>query len=658
MFIKKSIQSALILGMLSSTVLSPQMVSAMMERSPQSVSESMSDLDMKLKLDILKATLGPLKLGFRYQYRAKPTYEDQMFSREDKYILDTSLEDGFTLNEGENFELNLVPNIEHKGIITFARLFRTHVEARTADAYHPLKHFPMNSKDVIENLKTGDFVSFKSKLNVSVRVDSTIQDTADFDSKLSAKKLIGGDFELILLKQSESEILLRLISTSKNENQFEYVFEYTDLIAPTNAKIINKAITRLLDPKLVEILFKKGKGTSTLAEYKIDLNNPQAKIAFDQLLKSTYKFKAQTDAIKDLDIKKVTERMTINLAEFDELTNSINNPSILNSVKKSKKIENVQTYTAGRFKIGFRGLFLDDKSTYSRNYLTRTDEDGHTEHFAVLSYRRLFEDGAAFKYASEADIQMNAVMTTEPEFKNAQFKELVLSGRRTDVEFRKDENNKMKLKLIHTLPKKYLDQIDFSEFENRAIDNSYVNYQMILSPQAFTELQKLKLTKKRIKQLLENYLKPFGNTIRTPKRVRDTISFLNAEERQDPLIRYGKHIDGISNILSSSLKEGNTDYQRMEEFIRLRNNPLFHVVGVGFLMSLLPQENIEDTVALSLTLEGQGIQKLDKTFGNFTESEAYESLMLGVETLYDEGMSVRRIQEAMMATLLQLPPIE
>ena len=661
MFIKKSIHSALILGMVSSAGLTAQAYAELMQRSPQSISHrmshSLSDVDMKLKLDLLKANFGPLKLGFKYTYRAKPTYKDQMFSREDSYILDTTLEDGLIVNEGEDFDINFVPSIRHTGKISFVRLFPTHVEARTANPYNPYEHFPLNSQEIVTNLKAGDLVSLKSKLNVSVRLDSNVDVGGDFKSYGEARALIGGDFELILLKQSETEILLRLITTSRNEKSFEYYLEYTDLIAPTNSKLINKTITRLLDPKIVQLLFKKGNGDSSLAEYRIDLKNPQARKAIDQLLSSTYKFKAQTDAIKDLDIKRVNERMTINLAEFDQMTDATIYSEVADSVKKTSNIKNDQGYSAGRFKIGFRGLFLDEKNNYSRNYLTRTTED-QTEHFAILSYRRLFEDGAFFKFGSETDIQMNAVLTTEPEFKNAQFKELVLSARRTDVQFRKDENKKMQQKLAHTLPAKYLAQIDFKEFTDRSIDNSYINYQMVLSPLAFTELQNLGLTEKSTKELLIKYINPFGNSIRSKTARRHNESVLNGLEKQNPLLQYGADIDSISKVLSSSLQKGKSDYQRMDEFVRLRNIPLFNVIGVGFIMSLLPQHNIEDTVALKLVLEGQNMSKLEKTFGNFQVSDSYESLMLGVEVIYDEGMSVRRLQETMMATQLQLPPIQ
>ena len=106
-----------------------------------------------------------INLSLKYALSAEPSYLDGYYTRIDRYSLDTSLDPGDWFSDWPS------PIGFHIGAgseVLFARQFRTQGEALNVVKNPPynLKHLPINSQNVIQNLKPGDFIGLTGKLNL------------------------------------------------------------------------------------------------------------------------------------------------------------------------------------------------------------------------------------------------------------------------------------------------------------------------------------------------------------------------------------------------------------------------------------------------------------------------------------------------------------
>jgi hypothetical protein len=60
--------------------------------------------------------------------------------------------------------------------------------------------------------------------------------------------------------------------------------------------------------------------------------------------------------------------------------------------------------------------------------------------------------------------------------------------------------------------------------------------------------------------------------------------------------------------------------------MELRNNNAFRELGIGFIMSLIPREGLENHLQVKLELSAQDKEKVEFVYGNQDLSELYHQL--------------------------------
>jgi len=61
--------------------------------------------------------------------------------------------------------------------------------------------------------------------------------------------------------------------------------------------------------------------------------------------------------------------------------------------------------------------------------------------------------------------------------------------------------------------------------------------------------------------------------------------------------------------------------------MKLRENPIFNQIGLGFVFSLLEEDNLEEKVKVVLDLKSPGNESLKFDWGNIRQSQIYEELL-------------------------------
>lgn len=85
-------------------------------------------------------------------------------------------------------------------------------------------------------------------------------------------------------------------------------------------------------------------------------------------------------------------------------------------------------------------------------------------------------------------------------------------------------------------------------------------------------------------------------------------------------------LEDLYTVLCESSREWSVR-KRVELSMKLRENPIFNQIGLGFVFSLLKEDNLEEKVKVVLDLKSPGNESLKFDWGNIRQSQIYEELL-------------------------------
>lgn len=86
-------------------------------------------------------------------------------------------------------------------------------------------------------------------------------------------------------------------------------------------------------------------------------------------------------------------------------------------------------------------------------------------------------------------------------------------------------------------------------------------------------------------------------------------------------------ISKISESLAISFSSEATSQERYDYFLKVKDFPIFLEKGAGFLISLLPQDKVEELVSYELSMSAKDVESVSFKFGKPEEEELYKSLL-------------------------------
>ncbi|PCJ21552.1 MAG: hypothetical protein COB02_02850 [Candidatus Cloacimonadota bacterium] len=596
----------------------------------QKIKEEVASLDIgfDVKLLDLKA-FEALGISSKYKYEVEPSYQDNYYTRIDKWNLNFSLRPG---NFVKDLDLPISLNIDSGSEILFVRQFKSQKEALLAKPYTP-KKIPFKAKWALKNLNVGDFVAIPAKLNIAINA-SVGSNSGVFSGGVYTQYLLSGEFQIHLFRMANDKMRMRLIAHRKKT-----ISGGVDLKADFKIfgmSLVDKQIKKLIDLNLLKMGISKEQGDLFMFDYIFDLKNEQARVAYDSVMASALKFKKLKILNPFLGNKDLQGSLIADLTIAEDLFKADKN-------KKDKRIDrifkglNKYDRKASNLKLGFNLIRFDRKTSYTENYITHFDKNEVQRRYFYPSYAKLTQ--RKFLWGFSKFSRSFSVSALLPLNNNGEVTTLSDYGTSMDIREKRVwgwEQKQAKRDLIRAISPKIQSKIDFGDWKKQKKRyNTRFFYQIFFHKNALNTWSKYSLPE--LKTKLNEYLK----TIPLPEPINngddDYFEETWEEENSYRLKKMTKKLHQIFQNQNSSKSFKNS----ILEFLKLRKNIAFAIIGNGFLISLLDQENLENEVFVTFQWSAKDTKALNFSFGNHPKSDLYKELEYVQSILNNRSFDLR-----------------
>jgi hypothetical protein len=595
---------------------------------PKKIHDSIADQDVSFGADLANIDLiNGINLSTKYHYDVEASYLDKYYTRIDKWDLKLGINVGDVLN---NFiELPFSFSVERNNSFYFVRQFHTKKEAMKAMPYAPNK-LPLNAKLALKNMKTGDFVSMPANLNVAVsaEVKSSMVAPIIVSADAKAEFLLSGEFTVQVFKMDETHVRLKLITKRGRD---------TSAVAGIGANfsffgihVLDHQIDRLFERDFTQFGYSYNPGSQFIIDYVFDLKSPEAQVAYNHILNSTLKFKdlIVADMINAQDLK---DKLISTYEKADEL--------FLADQKLDVKDRRVQRVFKGfnsyqgqtkHIKFSFLVTSYTNDRTFTESKVTFVDKNDKNMTFYYPTYSRYIEShfGKWIFDLKDQTFQTNFGLIPRFNAEDIHIKnpDLGLTFERKDRYFTAYEQKVVEKFMLSQIPATLARDIDFSQWKDgtKKID-SRIFFQLVLKSQGFdylknrsgTELREKIVAyvaeKRKMHVIDENPNQPQFDKIQN-------FLLLNRFIEKDRL-------ESLADSLAKILRNDENDSEIMtKKLVALNDGGVFDKIGIGFLISLLPEDKLQDLVYLKLDMIGKDLTPIDKESGTLNYHALYKEL--------------------------------
>lgn len=616
-------------------------------------------LDLEFDQSLLNINIvDGINLSTKYHYEVNPSYQDQFYTRIDKYDLDANINPG-TLLKGQ-IDMPFGFGISRNSSFLFVRQFQSKIDALKAIPYGPQK-LPLNAKHALE-LNVGDFVSIPANLNYvfSVGVSSaTLPTPLVVDANASAYFVVSGEFTIQVFKLDENHVRVKLISTrgltgGVNSNMsFGLTAFGFKIVGQSNVdRLLDQSAQRLVesivDKDLLQFGMNYNPGANFIADYVFDLTDTEAQAAYNQILSSAYKLKDVVVTDRLLSAKNLQDKLitTTDLADkiFDKEISKKNNQ--MKVMRIFKGFNNFKS-TTDHLKLAFLIASYNRDITYTENKLTFTDKNENSMEFFYPTFSKYWETNFGKWIFNLKDQSNKSYFGLIPRFnsEDADLRDpdLGVTFERRDKIFASYEQSSVERYMIGQLPNVITKGINLDEWKNgdKKLD-SRVFFQLILKSQGFKYLRLY--TEEEFRDRLIKYSMA-KKQIHIITRPPESATFENPSPN-NPNILENLEIKTISTLLYHALHDAeNVSEKTLTKIIKLNQIPLFENVGIGFLISLLPEEKLNDLIYIKLEMIAKDVHALKAEYGKLNYKSLYNEINTVQSRLSNRSYDLRLTPE-------------
>jgi len=595
----------------------------------KTIRDSIADQDIKFGTDIggIEILKG-INFSTRYNYDVQDSYIDKYFTRIDKWDIKAEVKIGDTLKDLIDVPFSF--SINRSNSFLFVRQFPTKFEAIKALPFAPNK-LPLNSRLAIKNLEVGEFVSMPANLNVAIGVNTSasIDTPVVLEAKASVKIILSGEFDIQIFRLDPTHVRLKLITkegrSAGADASVGANFKFFGL------KLLDKQIDRLFDRDLAQIGYAYNPGAQFIIDYVFDLSNPEAQIAYDQILSTTFKLKDLIVAT-NFDAKELKNKLISSYEKADELF-----AADLKLEPKNRRIHRVfkgfnnHSGHTNHLKLGLLFTSYTNNRTYTESNVTFIDKNEKELTFFYPTYSKYIETHLGNKQLYDIkDLSFQNNFGLIPRIKTDNSKmaepELGFTFERKDTTFTSHEQTVIHKFILAQAPSVITDKIDLSEWDNgEKKHGSNIFFQLVLKSQGFEYLKNLsveELQKKILIYAKKNKDDLEMNDADDEFKAHKFFDFLllNRYFEKEKLLKLAKSLSGI-------LKNSNNNSEEMiKKLVELNEVGSFDKIGVGFLISLLPEDKIQDLVYLKINLHSKDARPVTAEVGTLNYPALYKEL--------------------------------
>ena len=613
---------------------------------PKKVRDEIADLDISFSADLGDLDLiNGINLSTKYRYEVESSYIDQYFTRVDKWDLKAKVDVGDMI---ENIaETPFSFSIERKNSFFFVRQFKDKKEAVKAAPYTP-KRLPLSAELALKNLNTGDFVSMPATLNVAVSAGTGSSSAGAVGIGAGARVfwVVSGEFNVQVFKVDDTHVRLKLISrrgytrgTSADAGLSFDVF---------GVRILDRQIERLFERDLVELGYSINPGSQFIVDYVFDLKSTEAREAYDQILKTTLKFKDVTAINKIGDAEELKDKLISSYEKADLLFDADKSKD-----SKDRRVTRIfkgfNNYKAKskHLKLALLVTSFKKDSTYTENKVTYIDKNENNLEFLYPTHTKYMETktGKWLFDLKDQSYQNNFGLIPRLNSENTKNKnpDFGVTFERKDKYFSGAEQKQVKKFLMGQIPSFIAEKLSIPAWKDEdKKKDSRIYFQLVLKAQGFNYLKSLTRAELREKLLAYSVKKKKEHVLDSSDTVWSKLKdflFINRfikEERLENLA------DDIYTILKN--KENDTEIMT-RKLVKLNEHGIFDKIGVGFLISLLPQEKIQELIYLKVEMTGKDLEAINYEYGKLNYRALYKELEQAQSRIANRGYDLRVTQE-------------
>jgi hypothetical protein len=592
---------------------------------PSKISNEIAKLDIKLDAEIINYDIfDGVNLGVKYRYEVEPSYLDQFYTRIDQYVVKGKINAGDVLEDVMDLPFSF--SVERERSFYFVRQFKTKKQAEKAYPYAP-KRLPLTADKALKELSAGDFVSIPATLNVLTEATARTATTAPVILEAQAKVywLISGEFIVQVFKLDDTHVRLKILSKNGYgrgiEGGVDFSFQFMGI------KVLDKQIDRLFERDLVTAGYEIKPGEQFIIDYVFDLNNREAKNAYNQILKTTFKFK---DIVAVSNFKGHGNLKDKLISSFDKAEEIFAQDKSL--PPKNRRISRIfkgfNDFREESKKSKFALIVASFKkdATYTENKITLTDKNEQTVQFFYPAYSRYMEErlGKGFFSLKDVAYQNNFGLIPRVKDEDSSHKDpdFGLTYERRDKSFRVGEQKYVQKFLMGQILPEISDKIDFKDWGDfKKRQDSKVYFQLILKSQGFNYLRAY--SKDEIREKFLDYVvqRHRISTVYTDDKMKRLKEFLNMNK-----VTQSKVLKLADDIYAAIRNETNNSEDMLRKIVHLNEGGLFDKVGVGFMISLLPSEKLEELIYVKLEISANKTETINFEYGKLNYAVLYKEL--------------------------------
>lgn len=567
-----------------------------------------------------------VNLSSRYSYTVEPSY-DKLFARIDKWDVKGNINVGDIVKEF--VELPFSFSVNRKRSFYFVRQYKQQAKALIALPYTPFK-LPLTAKAALKGLNPGDFVSMPANLSVGVGVGLSTGAVATgtvVNAGASVSLIVSGEFTIQVFKVDETHARVKVISSRSAGASAGLNADVSFKLF--GIKLVDKQIKRFFDNDLASIGISIAPGSQFIADYIFDLSNPEAQVAYNQILSSTLKFKDITNLNKITDGEDLKDKM---ISSYEKAEKLFAADSKLEYSKRrvSRIFKGFTSYkaTGKHLKLGVLITSLQKDKTFTDNKITYTDKDEKNLEFLYPTVSQYLETQFGKKLLKLKDQTNLSSFGLIPRFgkedTHKRAPDFGLSFERRDTHFTKSEQAYVKKYVIGQIPEELVPMVDLSAWQGdeRKL-NSRVNFRLIFKAQGFPYLKAIpreEFIQKMIAYSVKKQILHGDESSESPWEKLKDLLFVNRTIQKEMVKNLAIE---LYDILQN--KEDSSEIMT-KKLVTLNQKGIFSKIGIGYLASLLPRNKIKELVFVSLELIAKDTPTVTFEYGTLNYKALYDEL--------------------------------
>ncbi len=597
------------------------------------VGDRLASLDIKADVKLLDTDLiDGLKTAINYRYEVEPSYDGEYHLRMDRGTLSLGVNVGEILNRASD---NVGLNLEHGTEFLYVRQFKSKSDALKATPYgftkvptskrDILARLPLNAQNIIDNLNVGDFFAFTAQMNIVVNAGSLPLSVAT-QGFVGTHYLLSGQFQIHLYKADNDKVRMKLIAVRKDEKSLNFIAGFGKDHKIFGLKVLDRRIEKVMNlTEVFSLSLQKMKSNLLMVDYMLDLKDARVRSAYDGMIASVLEFKTFKMLNPKSSNDDLTNKLISDVTPFENLyASEYSKPSTQRAVDRFFKGKNdVDVADRTKFKFAPIVFKLTKETEYFENMLTSSNPDESLNYYRMHTFQRTSEANFWFSYYKTVSVSRASVLFDSDEKQGyGKVRDIVFEWNYRDKALTADELRMIKGAVAQALPAPIVNRVNWGPFVR---ETEYANarfiYKMVLTPRALYTLQAM--GSGQIYGLLENYIQTIPAPTADPGMTQRD-SDINGSRKLTVVEKYQDSMLNIAHYLAKVVDPKLTNEDRAKAFAELRFNSLFIEMGPGFLVSLLPLNQLDQLVNFEISLTADNVPAMNFSFGTIQDRKVYE----------------------------------